>query len=65
MEILGFSHISLADYGVVFAYRGVAIAAEPVLLCQQARVDGSILIIVPGYDKHARQSSGMRFAGCK
>ena len=62
MEIFGFAHVRLADYGVVFEYDGVAVAAEAILLCLHAHVNGAVLLVFLGYDKALWQGFRMRLA---
>jgi hypothetical protein len=55
VEVFGFADVRLADYDVVFVYRGFAVAAAAILLCQHARINGAVLLVVAGYDKHPWQ----------
>jgi hypothetical protein len=65
VEVLGFAHVRLADYGVVFVYRGIAVAAEAILLCQHARINCAVLLVVAGDDKDSRQGFRLRLLAHK
>jgi hypothetical protein len=62
VEIFGFAHIRFADYGVVFVYCGIAMAAAAALFCQDARINCAILLVITGYDKDLRQGFELRLA---
>jgi hypothetical protein len=57
VEILGFTHICLAYYGIVFNYCGVTIAAATVLLYLHTQVCSAVLMVISSYDKDPWQAS--------
>ena len=55
VEIFGFAYVRLAYYCIVIVYRGLAMTAAAVLLCQHARIDCAVLLVILGYHKDPRQ----------
>jgi hypothetical protein len=65
VEVLGSAHVRLADYGVVFVDRCIAMAAATILLCQHACINGAVLLVIPSYDKDPRQGFRLRLSAHK
>jgi len=65
VEIFRFAYVRLAYYGIVFVYRSLALAAAAVLLCQHARINCAVLLVIPGYDEDLLQGFGVRLQDAK
>ena len=55
VEIFEFAYVRLAYNGIVIVCRDLAMTAATVLLCQHARIDCAVLLVILGYDKDPRQ----------
>ena len=57
MKIFGATNIGFADYDVILTYPLPAISTASILFRPQSRIDGTILLVLLGYDEYFCQKA--------
>ena len=58
VEIFRSPYIRLADYGIIFASRGIAMAAASILFHKHSCINSAVLLAVAGNYEYPRQALG-------